>query len=74
VKSKIRNVSGGDRIKAQMLIWNYAMKIFTKRCAVSRKKILKALQQYLPLHRRLGTIYKNRYRLTIAADVKYRKK
>ena len=36
LKAKIRNLSGGDSLKAQTLIRNYMMERFLERCAVSK--------------------------------------
>lgn len=36
LKAKIRNMSGGDSTKAQILIRNYMMERFLERCAVSK--------------------------------------
>ena len=35
LKEKIRNMSGGDSTKAQILILNYMMERLLERCAVS---------------------------------------
>lgn len=36
LKAKIRNMSGGDSTKVQILIRNYMMERFLERCAVSK--------------------------------------
>ena len=36
LKAKIRNLSGGDSLKAQTLIRNYMMERFLERCALSK--------------------------------------
>ena len=35
LKAKIRNMSGGDSLKAQTLIRNYMMERFLERCSIS---------------------------------------